>query len=113
MLFSVVCIICVDVGRSTYVEVGDVLSVQGPVDGQLSGDGFDEEDAGGGLICSWASDAVAERAVLIVVGPDLLKRQGVRSHFNHVRGVLAPPNVGHHEDVLRVKSYLLSFISPL
>lgn len=44
---------------SAYVETGDVLSVQGPVDRQLSRDRVDEEDPHRGLVCSRASHTVA------------------------------------------------------
>lgn len=73
---------------SAYVETGDVLSVQGPVDRQLSRDRVDEEDPHRGLVCSRASHTVAQGAVFIVVRPDLLadERQCVKSHFNHVWG---------------------------
>lgn len=49
------------------MEVGDVLPIQGLVDGQLSGNGVDDEDAGGRLVGAGARHAVSQRAVLIVV----------------------------------------------
>lgn len=58
-------------GRLTHVEVGDVLSIQGLVDGQLSRYGVDDEDPGGGLVGPRAGHAVAEGAGLVVVRADL------------------------------------------
>ena len=56
------------------MEVGDVLSVQGLVDGELAGDGVDDEDAGGGLVGTRSGHAVAEGAVLVVVRADLWEK---------------------------------------
>jgi len=55
----------------TYMEVGDVLSVQGLADRQLSGDRFNDEDAGGGLVSSRTRHTVSEGPVFVMVRPDL------------------------------------------
>lgn len=54
-------------GCLTHVEVGDVLSIQGLVDGQLSRYRVDDEDPGGGLVGPRAGHAVSEGAGLVVV----------------------------------------------
>lgn len=51
----------------TYMEAGNVLPIQGLVDGQLSRNGIDDEDASGGLVSSGACHAVSQGAVLIMV----------------------------------------------
>ena len=57
----------------TYVEVGDVLPIQGLVDWQLPRDGVDDEDAGWGLVGSGACHTVSEGAVLVMVRPNLFE----------------------------------------
>ena len=58
-------------GGAPYVEVGDVLAVERLGDGQLAGDGVDDEDAGGRLVGAGPRDAVPEQALLVPVRPDL------------------------------------------
>lgn len=55
----------------TYVEVGDVLPIQGLVDRQFSRDRVNDEDPSGGLVSTWSCDAVSERPVFVMVRPDL------------------------------------------
>lgn len=49
------------------MEAGNVLPIQGLVDGQLSRNGVDDEDASGGLVSPGACHAVSQGAVLIMV----------------------------------------------
>lgn len=54
-----------------YMEVGNVLPIQGLVDRQLSRNGVDDEDASGGLVSPGACHAVSQGAVLIMVWSNL------------------------------------------
>lgn len=49
------------------MEAGNVLPIQRLVDGQLSGNGIDEEDASRWLVGTGTCHAVSQGAVLIVV----------------------------------------------
>lgn len=49
------------------MEVGNVLPIQWLVDGQLSGNGVDDENASRGLVGTGTRHAVPQGAVLIVV----------------------------------------------
>lgn len=60
------------------MEVGNVFSVQGFHDGQLSRDGVDDEDASGRLVSSGSSHTVPQGAVLVIVRPDLFQNPKVR-----------------------------------
>lgn len=57
--------------QKSYVEAGDLLSVQRLGHGQLPGDGVDDEDARGRLVGAGPGDAVPQREVFVSVGPDL------------------------------------------
>lgn len=51
----------------TYVEVGDVFSVQRFGDGQDSCNGIDDKQAGGVLVGSWPSHAIAQCVTLVFI----------------------------------------------
>ncbi len=53
------------------MKAGDVLSIQWLVDRELSRDRVDDEDAGGGLVCTRPCHTVSEGAVFVMVRPDL------------------------------------------
>lgn len=53
------------------MEAGDVLSIQGLVDRELSRDRVNDEDASGGLVGARASHTVSEGPVFVMVRPDL------------------------------------------
>lgn len=64
--------------KESYMEVGDVLSVQGFGDRQLAWDWVDDEDPGWRLVSPRARHTVTQHPVLIPVGADLKNRQGKR-----------------------------------
>lgn len=53
------------------MEAGDVLSIKGFIDRELSRDRVDDEDAGGRLVSSRAGHTVSEGPVLVMVRTDL------------------------------------------
>lgn len=61
--------------RKTHMEAGNVLPIQRLVDGQLSGNGVDDENASRWLVGTGTRHAVSQGAVLIVVWSDLLERK--------------------------------------
>lgn len=49
------------------MEAGNVLPIQRLVDGQLSGNGVDDENASRWLVCTGTRHTVSQGAVLVVV----------------------------------------------
>ena len=86
-----------NISRVTYVEVGYVLSVQGLVDGQLSRDGVDDEDACGGLVCTWPSHAVPQGAPLVVVRSNLWRASARSMTSKHTTALQMIPGTPYRD----------------